>query len=66
MPCLLQIEATVLMHVNTVLKYDAALGPEWLKYLKGGGLQANTFMLQVRLASAVLQSFTIPLTCQAE
>lgn len=34
---LLQVQATFLMHVSTVLKYDAALGSEWLKWASKEG-----------------------------
>lgn len=43
---LLQIEATLLMHISTLLKYDSALGNEWLKWLKAN-ISANQFLLQV-------------------
>lgn len=42
-----QVEATLLMHISTLLKYDAALGSEWLKWLKAHA-NANQFLLQVR------------------
>lgn len=45
---LLQVEATLLMHVSTLLKYDAALGSEWHKWFKTHGVSGDHFMLQVR------------------
>eukprot|EP00877_Chromochloris_zofingiensis_P001464 jgi/Chrzof1/11318/Cz05g32090.t1 len=51
---LLQIEAIVLMHINTMLKYDGALGTDWLKHFKSGGLQASPFLLQVTTVSPSL------------
>jgi Fanconi anemia group I protein len=46
---LLQVEATLLMHISTLLKYDAALGNEWHKWFKTHGVSGDHFMLQVRL-----------------
>jgi len=46
---LLQVQGTVLMHVSTHVKYSAALGSEWLKHFKAGGLRASPFLLQVAL-----------------
>jgi hypothetical protein len=45
---LLQVEATLLMHISTLLKYDAALGSEWHKWFKTHGVSGDHFMLQVR------------------
>lgn len=50
MPCatLLQVEATLLMHISTLLKYDAALGSEWLKWFRSHGVEGDSsFILQV-------------------
>ncbi|GBF90249.1 hypothetical protein Rsub_03382 [Raphidocelis subcapitata] len=47
---LLQVQGTVLMHISTLLKYDAALGTEWIKHLRTGGLRPSPFLLQVALA----------------
>lgn len=68
-----QVEATVLMHICTVLKYDSALGKDWLKHIQNGGLQrgasgggatCSPFGLQVLccalLCSALLCGCTLP------
>jgi hypothetical protein len=44
---LMQMQGTVLIHISTLLKYDAVLGADWLKYLKSGGLTASPFLLEV-------------------
>jgi hypothetical protein len=46
---LLQVQATLLMHISTMLKYDALLGAEWLKWLgkDSGAMMTKQFMLQV-------------------
>lgn len=43
-----QVQGTVLMHVSTLIKYDTALGQEWLKDFKSGGLRPSPFLLQAR------------------
>jgi hypothetical protein len=43
----MQMQGTVLIHISTLLKYDAVLGSDWLKYLRGGGLTGSPFLLQV-------------------
>jgi hypothetical protein len=48
LPLLLQVEATLLMHISTLLKYDAALGSEWHKWFKAHGVSGDHFMLQVK------------------
>lgn len=47
---LMQVQATLLMHVSTMLRYDAALGNEWVKWVsgEGGATSTNYFLLQVR------------------
>jgi hypothetical protein len=37
------------MHISTLVKYNAALGAEWLKHFKAGGLRPSPFLLQVAL-----------------
>jgi hypothetical protein len=46
---LLQVQATLLMHISTMLRYDAALGSEWLKWASSdaGAASTNYFLLQV-------------------
>ena len=44
---LLQMQATLLVHISTLLKYDGGLATEWHKHFKGGGLTGSPFMLQV-------------------
>jgi hypothetical protein len=46
---LMQVQATLLMHVSTMLRYDAALGNEWVKWVsgEGGAASTNYFLLQV-------------------
>lgn len=41
------MEATTLFHINTVLRYDVAMGSHWLRHFKAGGLICSPFMLQV-------------------
>jgi hypothetical protein len=43
-----QVQGTMLMHISTLVKYDAQLGSEWLKHFKAGGLAASPFLLQAR------------------
>jgi hypothetical protein len=51
---LLQVQATLLMHISTLLKYDAALGSEWLKWLgKDTTLITKPFLLEASAAAAV-------------
>jgi hypothetical protein len=45
---LLQMQATLLVHISTFLKYDSGLATEWHKHFKSGGLTGSPFMLQVR------------------
>lgn len=44
-----QVQATLLMHISTMLRYDAALGNEWLKWIStdAGSNSNNYFLLQV-------------------
>lgn len=46
---LMQVQATLLMHVSTMLRYEAALGSEWIKWMstEAGSTANNYFMLQV-------------------
>lgn len=46
---LMQVQATLLMHVSTMLRYDVALGSEWLKWATSdaGATSTNYFLLQV-------------------
>lgn len=56
---LMQVQATLLMHVSTMLRYDAALGSEWIKWASGeAGTSTSTsisnahthyFLLQVNI-----------------
>lgn len=41
------------MHISTLLKYDAALGSEWVKHLRAGGLRPSPFLLQARRGEAL-------------
>lgn len=43
----------MLMHISTLLKYDAVLGSEWLKWMKLH-LVPNQFLLQVRAEHRLL------------
>jgi len=51
---LMQVQATLLMHVSTMLRYEAALGSEWIKWMstEAGSTANNYFMLQVCHAEA--------------
>lgn len=53
-PSNFQVQGTVLMHISTLLKYDAALGAEWLKHFKAKGVGASPFLLQVGLQHGLL------------
>lgn len=46
---LMQVQATLLMHISTMLRYDASLGTEWFKWASGeaGTNSTNYFLLQV-------------------
>ena len=57
---LLQVQGTVLMHASTLLKYDAALGAEWLKGLRAKGPGASPFALQVALTMAGVPRLEAP------
>jgi len=41
-----QVQATLLMHIHTLLKYDAGLGNDWVKQFKTYGPTGNHFILQ--------------------
>jgi hypothetical protein len=46
---LMQVQATLLMHISTMLRYDGSLGSEWFKWASGeaGSSSTNYFLLQV-------------------
>eukprot|EP00775_Hariotina_reticulata_P011123 gene11123-11277_t len=46
---LMQVQATLLMHIHTLLKYDAGLGNDWVKQFKTYGPTSNHFILQIAL-----------------
>jgi hypothetical protein len=49
---LMQVQATLLMHISTMLRYDAGLGNEWFKWAsaEAGANSSNYFLLQVLLS----------------
>jgi hypothetical protein len=49
---LMQVQATLLMHISTMLRYDAGLGNEWFKWAsaEAGASSTSYFLLQVLLS----------------
>ncbi|GAB4818334.1 hypothetical protein N2152v2_005380 [Parachlorella kessleri] len=59
---LLEVEGSVLLHIDMAAKHDAELGQAWVRYLRSDSPHISSFMLAVSFVLASIQRFEQPAT----